>query len=398
MKSNFFRLSMVSALVSTAFTVVADDRAGAIPTASGIDIVPELTWELKHDNNVANTRTDKVSSFVSELTPSVAMVLTDGVNEYSLASAFRFGDYFQSRQDNFFDAGFRADAKMEFTDRHRIRLQGNTIFGHEQRGQGVSDSLGFEVDEPGRFEEYEIKGHYEFGARSTPARLRLSAGYLDKGYTNLREFSQFRDFDRRTVGATFFFSTLASTDLVAEVMRNDINYKVVDIDRGSRDNKDISYRVGLDWEITALTSGELRIGQQRKTFDNPLREDFKGLSWNLSVTYEPLSYSRFTLETGRRATDPMTAADYVKDSTYGGNWQHDWNSDLKTNVRVRYVNSDFVGVTQRNKFWNYGADVNYRLSYWLTVFAGFDIADRDSTVERFIYDKRVISLGLRVGI
>lgn len=392
------RLSVVAVLVSTACYTQAQDTGLVIQTASGIDIQPTVTIETVHDNNLANTRTDKLSSWGHIVAPVAVFGLTDGVNEYSVTTGARFGKYYDFNTDDFNNFVVDGLAKMEFTEQHRVQFQAKGLYSHEQRGQGVTETFGFTTEEPATYEEYDVRGRYEYGAQQTPAKIRFSAGYLNKNYTNLREVSQYRNFDRTSAGVAFFYSTLAFTDLVVEVNHNDIKYDVDDIVRGTRDNKDVNYRVGIDWEYSALTSGEFRIGQQRKNFDNVLREDFKGLSWSLTVNYEPLSYSRFSFETGRRANDPMTDADYVKDTTYDVNWTHDWREALQTKITVGYQESDFVGVEQRNTFWRYGADVNYRLNIFSSVYASINVADRDSTVERFIFDKRVITVGFRIGV
>ncbi|WP_180237250.1 outer membrane beta-barrel protein [Lacimicrobium alkaliphilum] len=389
----------LATLMLGSMPVMAQEQSGyVIQTESGFDLIPGVDVTLKHDDNIANTQFNEQSSSILVVTPTLAATLLDGVNEYNLQTAVSGGRYFSSSIDDYFDAYASGQAKMEFTDQHRLQLDAEYLDSHDQRGTGVFDASGQTQPEPTEYRVIDLSGFYEFGARSTPARIRLGAGFMQKDYQNLKSITQFREFNKTSATAAFYYDTGAFTSLVAQFQRDDIRYDLVDIDRGSRDNLDARYMVGMDWQATALTSGELRIGYQDKTFDNPLREDFSGLSWEAAINWQPLSYSTVTLDTGRRARDPDLRGDVIKESSYGLGWEHDWSSDMQSNLLVGYVRSDYQGVDQLDKYWRYEANMSYRINYLWKLEGGVEFSDRSSNVDIFNFDKRVIYLSVGLNL
>lgn len=380
-------------------SAMAQQESGyVIQTESGFDLIPGVEVKLQHDDNIANTQFNEQSSGILIVTPTLAATLLDGVNEYTMQAGVSGGRYFSSSIDDYVDAYASGQAKMEFTDQHRVQLDAEFIDSHDQRGTGVFDASGETQEEPTEYRIADLSGYYEFGARSTAARIRLGAGFMQKDYSNLESITQFREFNKTSLSAAFYYDTGAFTSLVAEFQRDDIRYDRVDIDRGSRDNLDARYMVGIDWQATALTSGELRIGYQNKTFDNPLREDFSGLSWEAAVSWQPLSYSTVTIETGRKARDPDLQGDVIKESRHGAGWEHEWSTDMQSELLVGYVRSDYKGVDQLDKYWRYEANLSYRINYLWKIEGGLEISDRSSNVNRFNFDKHVVYVGVGLNL
>ncbi|GAA0340054.1 outer membrane beta-barrel protein [Bowmanella denitrificans] len=395
-KPTYLSLLIATALSSAA---IAQDQAGyVIQTESGFDIMPGFDFKLKHDDNVSNDGVNEQGSTIAVFSPFVAARLLDGVNEYNLQAGVSKGNYFSSSQDNFLDAYASGDAKWEFSDSHRVFVEAEFVDGHEERGTGVFDAGGSAQAEPAEFRTLDVNGYFEFGARSTPARIRLGGGYTQKDYQNLENVTQFREFNKTNAQAAFYYDTGAFTSLVAQVTRDDIRYDRIDPVGGDRDNIDTRYLVGMDWQATALTSGEFRIGYQKKSFDSASREDFSGISWQAAVNWQPLSYSTVTLETGRRARDPDLRGDVIKESRHGLGWSHDWSQDMQTNLTVGHVRSDYQGYDQEDKFWRYEAKASYRISYLWKLEGGVQISDRSSTDARFEYDKSVVYLGVGMNL
>ncbi|GGO64753.1 outer membrane beta-barrel protein [Bowmanella pacifica] len=388
---------LVAATLSSA--VIAQEQAGyVIQTESGFDIMPGFDVKLKHDDNIANTNVDEESSTIAVYSPTIAARLLDGVNEYNLQAGVSKGQYFSSSIDNYLDAYAGADAKWEFSDSHRVFVEASFADGHDQRGTGIFDAGGATQAEPTEHRTLQLNGYFEYGARTTPARIRLGGGFIKKDYHNLESITQYREYDKTNASAAFYYDTGAFTSLVAQVTRDDIRYDKIDPVGGNRDNIDTRYLVGMDWQATALTSGEFRIGYQNKRFDYSGREDFSGISWQAAVNWQPLSYSTVTLETGRKARDPDLRGDVIKESAHGLGWKHDWSEDLQTNLVAGHVRSDYQGYDQKDKYWRYEAKASYRISYLWKLEGGLEISDRTSTDARFEFDKTVFYVGVGINL
>ncbi|GGI77303.1 outer membrane beta-barrel protein [Shewanella gelidii] len=370
-----------------AFNVSANE-AGAIATSSGIDLVPRVDATLKHDDNLASSSNNEEQSWIMEVRPSIVAELEDGLNIYTAEFGIAAGHFFDSQDDDYLDARVSGSAYLEGDQSNRLNLDGLILFGHEDRGTGVSEGVGGEQEEPNTFVNLSIGGYYEYGALSTPARLRINAKYYDKEYTNFESVTKFKNYESYTLGTSLYYDTRASTSLVVDLIREDISYEYVD-PTGDRDSVSSDVKVGVDWEATALTQGSARIGYQKKEFDNQLREDFGGLAWSINVTWSPLTYSSVDFNTGRKAKDPSTDGDYVQETTYGVTWSHEWSPLWASNVGVNLLKEDFTGISRKDEMKSFNLGLNYNASRWLTLKAGVDITDKSSSQAQIKYDKTV---------
>ncbi|WP_423186153.1 outer membrane beta-barrel protein [Alishewanella sp. d11] len=368
----------------------------AIKTESGIDFTPLLQAKLSHDSNIASASENEQSSWILEITPALLMSMAQGANQYSLNISAAKGNYFSSSLDNYLDFFIDTNALIDINQSNRLSLTSQYVSGHENRGTGVSEGLGGSQAEPVEFDTFRINGYYEYGALSTPARIRFLAGYFDKEYTNFEIQTRFRNFDTLSFGTIFFYDTQATTRLVAEITQENLRYDLVD-PSGNRDSDTRKYRIGIDWEATALTSGTLRIGYQDKDFVTNEREDFGGLTWDASVAYQPLSYSTFRVTTGRAAKDPNVEGDFVKESKYGVNWQHNWSDFLSSTLSYNYTHEKFTGITRTDKLNSYGIAVDYLLLPNVQLALGAAINDKTSSVPTIQFDKTVFSISVRAG-
>ena len=219
------------------------------------------------------------------------------------------------------------------------------------------------------------------------------ARYYNKNYTNFTELTgriDVRSFNQSTLGSTFFYTTNASTDAFFEIKAGPIKYDVSETI--SRDSDMLSALVGVKWEATALTSGSFKIGQEQKNFSDAAREDFKGVSWEGNVDWKPLTYTTLTLETSRAAKDPDVQGDYISESVYAANWQHEWNEKVTSTLNFSYVREEYTGAERLDKSNNLYADVSYKFRRWLDVAFYIEYTDQDSTRDDIVYDKNVVGL------
>jgi hypothetical protein len=231
---------------------------------------------------------------------------------------------------------------------------------------------------------------YEYGSLASSARIAVMGRYYNKNYTNFTNITEFRSFNESTLGSTFFYTTNASTDAFFEIKGGAIKYDATQ--NVSRDSDVYTALVGIKWEATALTSGSFKIGQEQKKFSDASREDFKGISWEGNVDWQPLTYTTLTLETSRAAKDPDRDGDYISESSYGANWEHEWNEKVTTTLNYSYIREEYTGFERLDKSNNLYADVIYEFKRWADVAVYIAYTDQNSTRENIVFDKNVIGL------
>lgn len=401
-----FRLSCIAMLL-VSHQALAQEQEGVIRTESGFDFIPALQVELKHDDNVVRDKAKSISSWIYTVAPSLKANLVDGPNRYSFAGAIKNASYFDSAADNFNDSYLDGEAKLSPASAHNITVKANSSWLHEDRGTGVSEGRGDLQTSVTRFNAKNVKAEYEYGNPGSTGKLRANTRYYDKDYSNFRDLTKYRDFDLREVGGGFVYQTAGAFKLVAEAATANINFKTEDLS-GSRDNTDQNYRLGTEWDISALTTGILKLGYQNKDFELASREKFTGFSWEAIVQWQPLTYSGFDLSTGRRAKDVDALninSDYIVETTYAVGWNHQWSEMLSTKLAYEHQTDEYnrvilqgntLGREDTRKIIT--AEIESKPARWLT-FTGFaNFEDRASTQGVIVYDRTVFGLNIQMTL
>jgi hypothetical protein len=377
--------------------IAADDQVGVITTASGIDLIPYLNTGFKYDDNIASSKTFKTDSWILGVTPGIQGQLLDGNSEYTFLTGIDYGQFLSSSDDDFLDFTLNGNADVELNQSNKFNLNAAYDAGHEERGSGVFEGNGDAQNEPATFDNYNVGGFYEYGAQTTPARVQVNANYFDKAFTNFEAATVFRNYADTKYGAVFYYDSGASVSWVFDTSIVNTEYDVVD-PSGDRNSTTTNYRVGVDWEATAATSGYIRIGNQEKDFDNGNREDFSGLSWDASITWSPLTYSALTFNTGNSAKDPNGAGDYIESTTYGVSWDHGWSDFLSTNLGFNQTDDDYNGVDRTDALKVYSLSAAYVTTRWLTFVAGVDITESTSSNANFGFDRNVYYINAQMTL
>jgi hypothetical protein len=390
-----YKLSCVATVVAaTVFmcpVFAADERAGVIRTESGIDFTPGVNSGLKYDDNItsANATSEKFDSWVLTVTPAVQAQLIDGQTVFTLDAGIEYGDYFSSSDDNYLDALIKAKADVDVNQSRRFGVDASYLSGHEDRGSGIFEGTsGADQDEPNTYDVTSVGGYYEYGAKTTPARVRANTQYLSKEYRNFESITQYRNFDNTTLGATFYYDTQSASSIFLDFQNVDTAYDLID-PTGDRDSTTNTTRVGVEWQATAATEGSIKVGYQNKSFENESREGFSGLSWDAKVTWKPLTYSAFDFSTGRTSRDPNGAGDFIRGTSYGVKWHHEWSELFTSSLGFKQVNDDYTGIVREDKSKVYQFGLNYYVTRWLTLNTGVDVFDINSTDNQYSYDRNI---------
>ncbi|MBU2870040.1 outer membrane beta-barrel protein [Colwellia sp. E2M01] len=390
----------VTTLLKTMLLIVSFSAFGAEPeayiTESGIAIIPAINTGYKYDNNIFSQADGTSSSGIFIISPVVTFLLDDGINNYHLNIGGESGTYISSADDNYLTGNISFKSHLEPSYRSRFDLSLETKKEEEPRGTGLTEGLGELLFKPIQFIDQTAQLKYEYGSLKSNGRIAIMGRYYNKNYTNFSELTQFSSFYQSTLGATFFYSTNSSTDAFFELRGAGINYfEAISV---SRDSDVYAALVGIRWKATALTSGSFKIGQEQKKFAEPLRNDFKGISWKGSITWQPLTYSTFTFDTSRQAKDPDVQGDYISESVYGLNWRHKWSAKVTSNITYNYTNEDYSGFERQDKTNDLFSSINYQFKRWADIAFYIELTDKDSTNNNVIYDKNVIGLDITFSL
>ncbi|MCE2595103.1 outer membrane beta-barrel protein [Motilimonas cestriensis] len=384
----------LAALVAT--SAVAQVTPNPYVTESGIEVLPFVNAELKHDDNVTNAASNEQSSWASVIDPGVMVKLNPGNNEYILLYRLSKGSFFSSHNDDYTDHNLRLSGDWEFNDRNRAGLVYDFNATHEARGTGISDGAGNAIDEVIRYKTNYINASYGFGGMQATGRFKFNLGYFDQSYSNYRSITQYRDFDEMRYGGAFYYRVAPKTSLIFELLKNDKRYDTTDTSGVSRDSDDHFAYVGATWDTTATVTGIAKVGYQNKDFKESGRKSFDGFSWDIGLTWQAKEYSKFDIGTRHKAKDPDQLGDYIEESYYRAAWEHYWLERFSSNVSWSYIQDDYTGSARKDDTDEYQIALNYDIRRWLNLGMGYRVTEKDSTAANIGYDKNVFFISVNM--
>ncbi len=370
--------------------------------AGAFKVTPLLGVTADHDNNVFLTRDNEFSSSILRVNPRLGALAQIGANTYTLNAEVIDGSYASTHDDDYTDWRVGAAAELEFTSRHTFSLGAEFFSTHENRGTGFSQGGGGALlDEPDEFEETTYDLGYQFGADESLARLALNGQWYEKEYDNHRAVTVFRDREESNISATLYFDVLPSTDILFEYTDTDIDYNTDPLAAiGFADTLDSTENyayVGVEWEVSALTTGILKLGYGEKDFADPDRADFDIPSWELGLRWSPLTYSTFSLNTRRGFDEATGIGNAIDRKEYSVGWQHTWSPKFNTVLTVLYSEETYEGTGRDDDLLGFQATLNFTLLRWLDIKLDLRSGDRDSSFFNFNYDQEVVSLGFEAS-
>ena len=338
---------------------------------------PWVGLGVGYDDNLFITPANEKSSYFYVLSPGFRLDARSPGSVVQLRHQHQFGRYTSSHDDDYVDHTTQAQADMALSPRMFARAGIEYIKSHDPRGS---------TDRPisTRPDEYKLlspNATFAFGAPGAQGRVELYYSYAQKRYENNRASTIFSDRDTQEYGGALYVRVAPKTYVLGEIRQTDIDYRITSPFSG----QERRYYAGVSWEATAATTGTLKFGQLKRTFDGGAPSSSHS-SWEGIITWLPRTYSRFDFYTSRQTNEATGLGRYILTSVAGVNWTHDWSSVLMTGVNLRYQRDDYQGFNREDDTKSLGLKVGYKFRRWLVVGAEYTFTQRDSNLN-FDYDK-----------
>lgn len=363
-----------------------DDEATGIGLGSGVRLLPKLGTEAWHTDNRFRSESDEVSETGLRLRPELVLRYAPSIGTVKLG--YR-GEIDPIVEDDYSDRTFFAGMDLRPLLRHRFELDARHRYGHDPLGlsrtENAPDPEALDLDE---WEDNTLGGQYTFGAPEARINVSARGEVYDREYqTNREDGTRFLDYKSDSFGGGMTYRLSPKTQLVLDYEHLDIEY---DIESAPPLNsKTDRYLAGVRWQATAKTTGEILVGFFDRDFDSGTRADTDGVDWRARVIWVPGARSRLTLTTGRllRESFFVVGEDFVNTQFYDLVWRQDWSERFWTDARVGLLDTDFEGTPRQDDTLRYGLTLNYELSRNVTVKAGLEMDDRDSSVNTSDFDR-----------
>lgn len=393
-----FLVSMVVAMTPVFGGNVYAGDTESIPVG-GMELIPSVLVGYGYDDNVWGTPGETVSSDVITFSPQFLLRADKGLNVHELSYRL-FGEYFNdSHDDDHNDHLFKYNSHLDFNDRNRLDLDA----GYTKAKARRDTTNNFFGESGNQTQEYKVGGVYGYGALSGKGELDLGANYGWLRYDNNYNSGSTTRLNERNVAnllATAYYRVAPKTRALAEVRYADFDYRD---SQSLLDSKGYAGLVGATWDLTAKTSGTVKLGYAEKDFSDPgqsVNDDGKFI-WNVAATWLPRTYSTFVLDSRSYYAEGSITESLIDTINTSLDWKHSWSPYWSTNAKYSYIVDDYEGSGtinngRKDKINDIDLGLNYRIVRWMDFGGYIHYRDNNSNQEISDWDRNVY--GLRASI
>lgn len=345
--------------------------------AGGFEFKPTLGLALGRNDNVGMASVAKTSSNFTRLTPKLTIEMPTHGQVYSANYSGTYANYTGSTIDNFYDHNFGLAANNDWSTRVNSLINVDYIKGHDGRNETKNGAVPSQLVE--LWHTTGIKGMVHYGADGAQGQFELAAGQDYKRYdTNKSTLTQLLNNDKTNLIGTFYYRVAPATSMILQAGTTSIGY--LDAASKTRDSKEQQYMVGVKWEATAKTTGNVRVGKVSKSFNMGTSPTTSATAWDANVSWSPLTYSVVNLTLSQKAAESGGVGSFVITRDSKLDWAHEWSSHIKSTLMVGDGLDTYQGnSTQVNKRQTYGAKLSYAVNHWLNAGVEYQNSKRNST-------------------
>ncbi|RAI65412.1 hypothetical protein DOZ80_24800 [Pseudomonas fluorescens] len=354
----------------------------------GFQFIPTFGLSESYDDNIREVEHNVQSSMVTKIAPSFELKAEDRNSATRLIWQPTRYIYHSESDASSTSQRLRADSIMEFTDRHRLKLEAE--YHKRERTtstavEGVNDKLN----------DKRVGGVYTYGAKTADNQIDIGANYAQRRYDNSDGIND--DKERNTTGfATTWYHRIGSNT------RGLIEYDHTRFDylqsNSPRSSKSDAVLAGAQWDFTAITSGKVRVGYERKNFDESTSSDLSNPTWQIDLQWKPRTYSTFTFLARQALAEGDDGSDAVKATFTQIGWRHGWTERITTVAQAGYGQYVYEGENRTDNLQDYNLAVIYQMRRWLDIELGYRLRDNNSDADNESFLRNVFQLGFNVSL
>ena len=386
--------------------------------ARGGYIHPFITLTEAYADNIYNTDTDKVSDFITAISPGLWLAVPrvkeelldfdtssmtpggldlylDTGKDFKRIQTYLFYSpaiylYSQNSDENFtahkaegmLQYNFRGDLTLELIDQYRYDM--------DTRGSGTSTDLDkYEVNFFTVRTSYDLTPKLEF---------RVVYGSFKVDYTASR--NDYRDRSDNSYSAYAFYRFWPKTSFLAEYKHISVSYDDSSLVDGS--HVDRMYG-GFQWNMTAKSKGRIKLGTESRDYDDSAFSDLDEfiMEMNADYSFSPktslgLRAFRHSEETDIKGLESQIHNRINTFVAYKPMSRVTCYLDLAYSERHYNGHFTYNGVTKERDDTTYTItpSIEYRFREWLTVKADYYWIDRDSNFSDFDYTSNIFQVSI----
>ena len=154
----------------------------------------------------------------------------------------------------------------------------------------------------------------------------------------------------------------------------------------------------MTWEATAKTTGTVKIGAEKKRFDDSSIDDKSGSLWEVGASWSPRTYSTFNLNTRRALDEGDSGASSIQSQSTTLSWNHEWLDRLSSDVSYTYSDQEYQDVKRDDKIKTLGLGLTYEMRRWLDIGVGYKYSENDSSAANESFERNIYSISFTASL
>lgn len=402
--------------------LTTNQRTGAeVFGAKGGYIHPFLIVEERYTDNLYFTKTDKEDDFITTISPGIWLALPSNreklldigtstispgglkVSRSKPETTRRYQSYLlyapelvyyanhstndsvNHKAEGLFQYNFNMGLSIDIVDQFNVR--------HEVNDNGISR----------RVDKYQ-DNFFGFLASYDPSeRFRLRFDYSNYALDYKDVINNFRDRTDNTFAGYLFYKFAPKTSAFVEYEFADIQYDM-DLEYNSTENR---YYTGIDWDVTAKTKGQVKLGYIEKNFDAPGIGNKSAMALEIQAQHNFNPKRAIKIVGFRKFNESSLISAYTALSTgVSAAWLQRFTEKWSGTFNVSYTRDDYKGLFTINgktderadDIFSIGPAIRFKAKEWLYFDLAYTYLQRDSNFNLFDYDNNIIFLKMTISM
>ena len=375
------------------------DAAGV--RAGGFTVFPEASVTGTYDDNIFAANVGEVDDFITTLAAGVSVQSNWSRHALNLNAGLAQYLYADNSDEDRLDWNVGGNGRVDIT--RDTNISGGLSYAqlHEDRGAPNAPGLAAEPTEYALFQANAALAH-----RFNRVTTRVGVGYADYDYDDAPLIGggvldqDFRDREEFEQFLRLGYDVSPDTNLYIQGTLNQREYDqkppVVAL---NRDSDGWAVVGGSEFRLSNLAQGEVYVGYQEQSYDDPTLSDISGLAFGAGVDWfvTPLTTIRIDAASTVEETVAAGASGFL-DQSVGLGIDHELMRNVIIGARASFANQDYEGIARSDDVIRAGLGVDYLLNRNFSVGLGYDYTDRDSNVLGLDYTRNEIGLTLRAAL
>ena len=367
--------------------------------ASSLEV--KLGLEGTYSDNFYYESANERSVTGAVLSPTVEYTRDSATTTLGLTAKGDFAAFNYGTEDNYADG--LGSAALNF------KLPRNLVLGFTAIAEQGHDPFGTARTEgqPSQNQTLDEWSQYTgsvalVGGQAERSRLGFELGYasLMREYQSNEASTQYLDRTFNSASATLLYHFTPKLSVLAQGTFLELDYDHVQAGTVDRAGDATIGLVGVRWDATAKTSGDIRIGRGQWQADSALVEDIDSSYYDASINWNPTKRSSFRLS-GAREYSPTYRFDavFIDAQSIRLQWSELWSYRWSTALILAYSERDFVGANEKHEVASITGRLTYQLDRDLRIYVSSRYLDRDAVNfnERFETNTAIIGLEAKLN-